>query len=246
MNILEDTALIKTPTGEMRTAVLSPKDPGKYPAIILYSEIFQLTGPIMRSAAIIAGHGFIVAVPEVYHEHLEAGTVLAYDDEGKNIGNDLKNRTRIESYDEGAAAIIEYMKSHEKCSQRFGAIGFCLGGHLAFRAGLNPHIEALASFYGTDIHSGTLGVKQPCDTFTRINEIQGELMMVWGRQDPHIPGAGRQKIYNELCAQNSNFTWHEFNAVHAFMRDEGDRYNPELAQQGYRLAIDLFNRVLKS
>lgn len=246
MNIVEDIALINTPTGEMRTSVLTPKDPGKYPAIILYSEIFQLTGPIMRSAAIIAGHGFIVAVPEVYHEHLDAGTVLGYDDEGKAVGNDLKNKTRIESYDEGVSAIIEYMKSHEKCSQRFGAIGFCLGGHLAFRSGLNPNIEALASFYGTDIHSGTLGTSQPCDTFSRINEIQGEVMMVWGRQDPHIPVEGRRKIYNELCTQNTNFTWHEFNAVHAFMRDEGDRYNPELAQQGYRLAVDLFTRVLKS
>ena len=70
MNIIEETVDIQTPTGVMRTAVLTPKDNGKYPAIILYSEIFQLTGPIMRSAAILAGHGFIVAVPEVYHEHL--------------------------------------------------------------------------------------------------------------------------------------------------------------------------------
>ncbi|MCM8539890.1 MAG: dienelactone hydrolase family protein, partial [Lentisphaeraceae bacterium] len=110
MNIVEEIALIKTPTGEMRTSILSPKGSGKYPTIILYSEIFQLTGPIMRSAAVIAGHGFIVAVPEVYHEHLESGTVLGYDDAGKEIGNDLKNKTRIESYDEGVVAIIDYMK----------------------------------------------------------------------------------------------------------------------------------------
>ena len=104
MNIIETSALIPTPTGDMRTALLTPKDPGKYPTLILYSEIFQLTGPIMRSAAIIAGHGFIVAVPEVYHEHLDAGTVLGYDDAGKDIGNELKNKTRIESYDEGVDA----------------------------------------------------------------------------------------------------------------------------------------------
>ena len=245
MNFLEETVDIQTPTGVMRTAVLTPKDNGKYPAIILYSEIFQLTGPIMRSAAILAGHGFIVAVPEVYHEHLAPGTVLAYDDAGKSVGNDLKNKTRMESYDEGVVAIIDYMKAQEKCSQKFGAIGFCLGGHLSFRAALNPQIEASASFYGTDIHSGTLGTDQPCDTFSRIKDIQGEVMMVWGRQDPHIPTEGRRKIYNELVDKETNFTWHEFNAVHAFMRDEGERYNPELAMTGYRLAVDLFTRVLK-
>jgi carboxymethylenebutenolidase len=40
------------------------------------------------------------------------------------------------------------------------------------------------------------------------------------------------------------FTWHEFNGAHAFMRDEGARYDPALALIGYRLAIDLFARTL--
>lgn len=39
-------------------------------------------------------------------------------------------------------------------------------------------------------------------------------------------------------------TWHEFNGAHAFMRDEGHRYDPALALIGYRLAIDLFTRTL--
>jgi carboxymethylenebutenolidase len=246
MNITENAPLISTPSGNMRTIVYTPKDPGKYPALILYSEIFQLTGPILRSAAIMAGHGFIVAVPEVYHEHLEVGTVLGYDDEGKTIGNDLKNKTPMSSYDQGVTAIIDFMNKEEKCSGKFGALGFCLGGHLAFRAALNPAIQACATFYGTDIHSGTLGTEQPCDTFSRINEIQGEIMMTWGRQDPHIPTEGRQKIYHELCQQNINFSWHEFNAAHAFMRDEGERYNPSLAHTCYALTVDMFNRVLKS
>jgi carboxymethylenebutenolidase len=40
------------------------------------------------------------------------------------------------------------------------------------------------------------------------------------------------------------FTWHEFNGQHAFLRDEGPRYDPALAATGYRLAIDLFHRKL--
>ena len=245
MTITEAIVDIQTPTGPMRTALLCPSPKGTYPAIILYSEIFQRTGPIMRSAAIMASHGFMVAVPEVYHENLDMGTILGYDDEGKTIGNDLKKLTPMESYDEGVVAIINHLESDVRCSQKFGSLGFCLGGHLAFRAGLNPNIKACASFYGTDIHSGTLGTKQPCDTFERMSEIQGEIMMIWGRQDPHVPLEGRQKIYRELCKHDLNFTWHEFNAVHAFMRDEGERYNPSLALLGYDLAVELFNRVLK-
>lgn len=246
MNIVEKAVLLSTPKGEMRTVLLMPQEPGRYPCLILYSEIFQLTGPIMRSAAIMAGHGFIVALPEVYYQHLKPGTVLGYDDAGKETGNQLKIDTPVTSYDEGLTAILNYMKMEATCSGRFGSIGFCLGGHLAFRAALNPAIEASACFYATDIHSGTLGEKGKCDTFERIREIKGEIMMLWGRQDPHVPAEGRAKIYQELTQQKINFTWHEFNAVHAFMRDEGERYNPSLAQNCYELVVELFNRKLKT
>jgi carboxymethylenebutenolidase len=61
---------LQTPTGIMRCYVYHPQDTAetagkKFPAIILYSEIFQQTSPIRRSAQIMAGHGFIVIVPEV-------------------------------------------------------------------------------------------------------------------------------------------------------------------------------------
>jgi carboxymethylenebutenolidase len=39
---------------------------------------------------------------------------------------------------------------------------------------------------------------------------------------------------------NRRFTWHEFNAAHAFLRDEGPRYDPALALLSYRMVIDLF------
>jgi carboxymethylenebutenolidase len=76
---------IPTPTGPMRTYVLYPVAEGRYPGIVLFSEIFQVTGPIRRSAAFLAGHGFVVAVPEIFHELEEPGTVLPYG-QGEQIG----------------------------------------------------------------------------------------------------------------------------------------------------------------
>ena len=40
------------------------------------------------------------------------------------------------------------------------------------------------------------------------------------------------------------FTWHELNGQHAFLRDEGPRYDPALALTCYRMVIDLFERKL--
>ena len=95
MQITEEVAMVPTPTVPMRTVIFRPQGEGQFPAIMLYSEIFQLTGPILRSAQMMAGHGFVVACPEVYFDSLESGTVLAYDDEGKEIGNNLKWQTPL-------------------------------------------------------------------------------------------------------------------------------------------------------
>ena len=49
------TADIATPTGTMRLHVFQPAAPGRYPGLVLYSEIYQITGPVRRMAAFLAG-----------------------------------------------------------------------------------------------------------------------------------------------------------------------------------------------
>lgn len=109
---------------------------------------------------------------------------------------------------------------------------------------MNPQVLAAACFYATDIHKRSLGKGMNDNSLDRIPEIKGELLMIWGRQDPHIPREGRQIVYNGLADAGANFTWHEFNAQHAFMRDEGARHDPELARICYGLVLDLFHRKL--
>jgi carboxymethylenebutenolidase len=55
-----ESADLPTPTGPMRTYVFRPVAGGRYPGLVLYSEIFQVTGPIRRMAAMLASHGFLV------------------------------------------------------------------------------------------------------------------------------------------------------------------------------------------
>jgi carboxymethylenebutenolidase len=243
--IIKDEVLdVATPTGTMRTYLFRPAAEGKYPGVVFWSEIFQVTGPIRRTAAILAGHGFLVAVPEVYHEYEPAGTVLAYDQAGADRGNALKTTKTVKAYDSDARAVLDALAAHPRCTGELGSFGICLGGHLSFRAGMNRDVLATACFYATDIHKRSLGEGMKDDSLDRVKEIQGELLMVWGRQDPHIPGEGRARIYQALTDAGARFSWHEFNAQHAFIRDEGPRYDPELAFTCYGLVLDLFRRRL--
>lgn len=240
---LESTDL-PTPTGSMRTYLVRPKTGGRYPGLVLYSEIFQVTGPIRRMAAMLASHGFVVAVPEIFHELEPAGTVLAYDEAGAARGNQHKITKALSSYDHDARAVLDFLGSFPQCTGKLGVIGICIGGHLAFRAAMQPDVSAAACFYATDIHTRSLGQGLCDDSLDRIREITGELLMIWGRQDPHIPREGRALIYQALSDAAVQFQWHEFNAAHAFMRDEGPRYDPAAARICYGLALELFHRRL--
>lgn len=235
---------LDTPFGPMRTHIVRPAAPGRYPGIVFFSEIFQITAPIRRTAVMLAGHGYVVAVPEIYHEFEPAGTVLAYDQAGSDRGNQWKTTKELASYDADARAVLDHLTSRPDCTGQLGAMGICIGGHLAFRAAMNPDVRAAACFYATDIHKGGLGKGMHDDSLERTKDIHGELLMMWGRQDPHIPLEGRMKVHARLNEVNATYSWIEGNGAHAFMRDEGPRYDPELALQLYRATLDLFHRRL--
>lgn len=244
---LQPLSHVDLPTlkGPMRTFLFRPDSPGQFPGVVLFAEIYQMTEPVRRMAAFLAGQGFLVAVPDVYHEFTELGEAFEYDKPGTERGNDLKTTKELASYDSDARAAIEYLQSDPGCTGRIGVMGICLGGHLAFRAAMNEEVATGVCAYATDIHTGSLGKGKSDDSLARIPEIRGEMMMIWGRQDPHVPREGRRLIYDTMTDADTLFSWHEFNAEHAFLRDLGPRYDPALAQNIYAMIFQQFTSRLK-
>src|SRR5271168_1874128 len=122
--IVRDAVLdLDTPTGLMRCYTYSPHDPHRpsaaHPGLVLYSEIFQQTPPIRRLAVQLAGRGFVVLVPEVFHEHEPPGTVLGYED-GKDRGNHLKYATRLSTLDADAGVALAALRALPGCYGRLG------------------------------------------------------------------------------------------------------------------------------
>ena len=197
--IREETVTLETGTGAMGTYLFRPAVDGYYPGIAVFSEIYQVTGPIQRVARLIAGQGYIVAAPEVYHEFEPPFTPLAYNESDTAKGNRYKIEKEVEAYDGDARAILTYLGNRPDCNGRLGSFGICLGGHLSFRAAMNPDVQAGACFYATDIHSRTLGQGKNDNSLDRLGEIPGELLMVWGKQDNHIPQEGRDLFLSSAC-----------------------------------------------
>src|SRR5580693_6049430 len=230
--------------GSMRTHLARPAVAGRFPGVLFFSEIYQVTDPIRRLAAMVAGHGYLVAMPEVYHEYEAPGTALRYDQAGTDRGNALKTTKPVAVFDADAKIGLAALARNPVCNGRLATMGVCLGGHLAYRAALDPSVSAAACFYATDIHSGTLGAGKADDSLARMNELRAKTLFVWGRQDPHVPFAGRQVIRARLEEVNARYEWHEVNAAHAFLRDEGPRYDPALFLQAIGWMLAMFERTL--
>jgi carboxymethylenebutenolidase len=229
----------------MRMFVACPRAEGKFPGILLYSDIFQLTGPMLRSCARLAGYGYVVAAPEIYHRIEPPGTAILFDDAGRTRGLNDAAKTSVEEFDEDCRTTLDYLRAHSKVGAgKLGAAGFCIGGHLAFRAALQPDVRATVCFYGTGIHDGKLGKDDDAHSLERADEIKGELLMIFGKLDPHVPKEGRDKIEAALRQAGTKFRMRLYPAQHAFMRDEGPRYDPESTDSAFADMVQLFRKTL--
>src|SRR3954469_14904597 len=230
---------MEIPVGErrMRAFVAAPKSAGPHPAVVFYTDIFQLTEPSLRWAVRLAGSGFLVAVPEIYHRIETAGPVLEFDDEGKRRGQADADATTVADFDEDVRSALDHLSER---ATAVGAAGHCTGGHLAFRAAFDPRVRATACWYPTGLHDGALGADADAGSLARAGEIRGALHLIWGTRDPHTPEPGRDTVRAGLDSAGTRYTWSEYDAEHAFGRDVGERYDPEATDAAFAETVALF------
>lgn len=227
----------------LRMFVATPRIESKsrFPGVIFYSDIFQLTPPMLRACVRLAGYGFVVAAPEIYHRIEPPGSALPFDDSGRTRGLADASKTSVRDFDSDCRAVLDFLALHPMVSPaKLAAAGFCIGGHLAFRAALQPDVRATVCFYGTGIHDGRLGEDNDAGSLQRANEIKGELLMIFGEADPHVPKEGHEKIRAALQEGGVKYRVKLYPAEHAFMRDEGPRYDPLSADSAFSDMIQLF------
>ncbi|KAK7746760.1 hypothetical protein SLS53_001948 [Cytospora paraplurivora] len=256
------TTTVNGAESSMRVFVFHPTIPqypnARFPGVVLFSEIYQVTGPVARFARQIAGQGYIVAAPSSYHD-FTGPEALAYDVPGTDQGNEWKVKKTLESYDQDSYRTVDYLLTLPTCTGLIGATGMCLGGHLALRAALDPRITATVCYFATDVHSRTLGPYESANTSATappnsnhtidlFNKLKGEVSLIFGIKDTHVDDAGRDLIRAKLREAGVTFSWHEFAwAQHAFIRDElsKGRYDPAITKACFEVLLEVFQRTLK-
>ncbi|OCF54745.1 carboxymethylenebutenolidase [Kwoniella mangroviensis CBS 10435] len=249
--------------GTIRIFLIEPNLPdypqAKFPGCVVFSEIYQVTGPVERFASNIASEGYIVALPSSFHE-FEGPEAIPYDTEGTDRGNKYKIEKTVEGYDEDATLSVDLLCSLENCTGRIASTGMCLGGHLLIKkqCAFDPRVLATFCYFATDVHSATLGKGKSDDTLIKIRKgdltDKGEVTMVFGKQasrsadspDTHVDRNGRTLIRDTLDEAGIPFTFLEVQAQHAFIRDESSkgRWDAALTRSLFSMMMELFNRTV--
>jgi carboxymethylenebutenolidase len=175
----------------------------------------------------------VALAPDYYHR-TAPGIELGYDEEGTRRGMPLAGQLKADEVIADADAAIAFLGQRADVrADRLGAIGFCVGGHVAYLVASTGRLQATAAFYGGGIATRGLGEAAP--TVARTAGIKGKLLLFYGGDDAHIPASQvetiRKAIY-DAGVRGEIFTYP--NAGHGFFCDARAAYHKMSADDAWK------------
>lgn len=233
-------------TSDMMAFETTPNSPGPWPAVIVFMEIFGINDHIQDICHRLAQAGFLAIAPDFFHRQV-SGLNLGYTDQDVATGRQYKSQVSAQDILKDTQAVIGYLKQHPNCQFDNGiaTIGFCFGGHLAFRVAELPEISITASFYGGGIASQPLYHSPP--TLEMVDRIRGRMLCFFGGLDPIIPPQDVEAVASALKTANVNHQLHLYpNADHGFLCDRRNSFLAEAAEEAWGKTLHAFDQVLVS
>jgi carboxymethylenebutenolidase len=195
-----------------------PDDPRPFPAVLLFMEIFGLNPHIRSVVDRIAAEGYVTIAPDFYYR-TDPGMELDYDQEGRQRGIASAMQMKGDQFLGDIDATLAYLATRSDVRpDRIGAIGFCIGGHLAFLFASTGKSRATASFYPGGLATRGMGDATP--TVQRAEGVKGKILLFFGSDDQSIPNSEVETIKKTLYEAGTRseiFTY--ANAGHGFFRD---------------------------
>jgi carboxymethylenebutenolidase len=218
----------------MEGYVARPAGAGPWPGVLVLQEIFGVNTHIRSVADRIAREGYVALAPDLFHraapgfdgsyDRIEECIAVAMKYTGEQSEADL----RASAAHLGGLAGVE--------GDRLAAIGFCMGGRLAFAANAFTRLRAAVSFYGGGIHP---------DKIQLAAQLSGPTLFFWAGKDHYIPVEQHRAVTDELRKQGKSFVSVEVSDVnHGFFCEARSDYNENAAAQAWALTREFLRRHL--
>jgi len=197
-------------------------------------EIFGVNRDMRAVADWYAARGFVVACPDLFWRQ-EAGLQL-------NDGRDEDWQRAFELYQgldeakavEDAAATLAFLRQHPACTGKVGAIGFCLGGKLAYLMATRSDPDCAVAYYGVGIESD----------LSEASRISCPTMLHIAGADQFCPPPAQEQIHQALDTHPLT-TLHVYPAQgHAFGRPGATHFNAQASELAHLRTLEFFVRHL--
>jgi len=212
------TIEIAREAGRVFDGYLAAPDSGQKPAIMILSEMFGVNGPMRGFAEHYAGRGHCVLVPNVFWRSETTGG-LGYDERGFELA-----WARIRNFDIDASAgdmrrAAETLRKQPSCNGKVMALGFCMGGRLAYVAAARSGVDAAIGLYGLNISKHldeAAGIKCP-------------VHLHYGDKDQHVPLSEIEAVVKGVAARRNIVVYRYPEAGHSFFNKVRPTYDPAAA-----------------
>jgi carboxymethylenebutenolidase len=228
-----ETTVISTPRGDLGAYVARPAA-GRPAAVVVIQEIFGVNQVMRDITDDLAGQGYLAICPDLFWR-IEAGIDIT-----DRIEAEMKRAFELfAAFDVDAgvgdiAAVVDHIRRDAGCSGKVGAVGFCLGGLLAFLTAARAGADACVGYYGVGIerHLG------------EARRLARPLLLHIAADDQFVPRPAQQAIV-EALADRPAVEIHRYpGRDHAFARPGGDHYNAADAALAWGRTLAFFRKTL--
>jgi carboxymethylenebutenolidase len=228
------TINITTKTGKGFTGYLATPKETKAPGIILIQEIFGVNSHIKSVADLYAKAGFVVLAPDVFWR-VQPGVELGYSPEDVQKGMGLIQKCDQEQILTDLGSAVETLRAQSQCSGKIGAVGYCLGGSLAYRLACHDLVDCAVGYYGGNIEK----------YLDEAKNLHCPIMLHFGAKDAHITQSTVDKIRTALDGKGHVEIFVYEDADHGFNCDQRKSYDRESTMLAYGRSQVILNKSLK-
>jgi len=204
------------------------------PGIVLLQEIFGVNRDMRSIADWYAQRGFVVICPDLFWRQ-ERGVQLTdqTDAEWKRAFELYQGLDEAKAVEDAGAALA-FLRSHPACTGNAGAIGFCLGGKLAYLMAVRQYPDCSVGYYG-------VGIENALD---EIVNLSAPLMLHIAGKDQYCPPEAQAKIHAAL-GNNPIIALRDYaDQDHAFARVGGAHFDAASADLANQRTLEFLARHL--
>src|SRR6202000_791296 len=184
----QDVRIKSSPDGEFGAYLASPAS-GRGPGIVVIQEIFGVNKVMRTLADEFAARGYFALCPDLFWR-LEPGVQLTDQTDAEwQRAFDLMNRFDQDAGIRDIQNAINYLRhSVNGCTGKVGAVGYCLGGLLAYLTAARTDVDAAVGYYGVNIQ----------DKLGEAANIKKPLMLHIAGKDEYAPPEAQKQIKDGL------------------------------------------------